>query len=230
MAHLHHHPFSAASRFVRLVLAEYDETAEFIEEKPWVRNPALLTLNPAGTLPVLIDDNETVVCGGSVIAEYLVETKGARMGEMRLMPDHATDRAEVRRLVEWFSRKLNGEVTDYLVTEKVYKRRMTPAEGKNSPDPAAIRAARANIRYHLQYIGYLAGRRNWLAGRELTLADFAAAAEISCIDYLGEVPWEADETAKAWYARIKSRPSFRSLLTDTLRGVPASTHYADLDF
>jgi glutathione S-transferase len=107
---------------------------------------------------------------------------------------------------------------------------MGAGEGNTSPDSAAIRAARANIRYHLQYIGYLAGRRNWLAGRELSLADFAAAAEISCIDYLGEVPWEADEAAKAWYARVKSRPSFRSLLSDTLRGVPASTHYADLDF
>lgn len=230
MSKLHHHPFSAASRFVRLVLSEYDEAYELIEEKPWVRNPELLVMNPAGTLPIFIDDNDTLVCGGSVIAEYLVETKGARMGEVRLMPEHAADRAEVRRLVDWFSGKLHGEVTNYLVTEKVYKRRMAAGEGNNSPDPAAIRAARANIRYHLQYIGYLAGRRNWLAGRELTLADFAAAAEISCIDYLGEVPWEADETAKAWYARVKSRPSFRSLLSDTLRGVPASTHYADLDF
>ena len=230
MSQLHHHPFSAKSRYVRLVLAEYDETVEFIEEKPWLRVPALLQMNPAGTLPIFIDDNDTVVSGGSVVAEYLVETKGARMGEVRLMPAHAADRAEVRRLVEWFSQKLHGEVTNYLVTEKVYKRRMGPGEGSNSPDPAALRAARANIRYHLQYIGYLAGRRNWLAGRELSLADFAAAAEISCIDYLGEVPWEADETAKAWYARVKSRPSFRSLLADTLRGVPASTHYADLDF
>jgi len=103
MSLLHHHPFSAASRYARLVLSEYDEAVEFVEEKPWVRNAALLALNPAGILPVFIDDNETVVAGGSVITEYLVETKGARMGEVRLMPEHAADRAEVRRLVEWFS-------------------------------------------------------------------------------------------------------------------------------
>ncbi|MET4635541.1 MULTISPECIES: glutathione S-transferase family protein [Kaistia] len=230
MSLLHHHPFSAASRYARLVLSEYDEAVEFVEEKPWVRNAALLALNPAGILPVFIDDNETVVAGGSVITEYLVETKGARMGEVRLMPEHAADRAEVRRLVEWFSGKLHGEVTNYLVTEKVYKRQMRQGEGNTSPDPAAIRAARANVRYHIQYIGYLAARRNWLAGRELTLADFAAAAEISCIDYLGEVPWEADEAAKAWYARVKSRPSFRPLLNDVVRGVPPAPHYVDLDF
>jgi glutathione S-transferase len=227
---LHHHPFSAASRYARLVLAEYDETVEFVEEKPWVRNAALLALNPAGTLPIFVDDNETVVSGGTVIAEYLTETKGARMGEVRLIPEHAAERAEMRRLVEWFSGKMHNEVTNYLVQEKIFKRRMTREEGNNSPDPAAIRAARSNIRYHIQYIGYLAARRNWLGGRDLTLADFAAAAEISCIDYLGEVPWEADEAAKAWYARVKSRPSFRPLLSDSIRGVPPASHYADLDF
>jgi glutathione S-transferase len=230
MPFLHHHPFSAASRYARLVLAEYDEPVELIEEKPWVRNAELLAMNPAGTLPVFIDDNEAVVAGGSVITEYLVETKGARMGEVRLMPEHAADRAEVRRLVDWFAGKLHGEVTSYLVNEKIFKRQMKAGEGNTSPDPAAIRAARANVRYHVQYIGYLAARRNWLAGRELTLADFAAAAEISCIDYLGEVPWEADEAAKAWYARVKSRPSFRPLLSDAVRGIPPAAHYADLDF
>ena len=76
----------------------------------------------------------------------------------------------------------------------------------------------------------MASRRNCLAGRDLSFADLAAAAELSCIDYLGEVPWEEDATAKSWYARMKSRPSFRALLGDLIRGNPPSTHYADLDF
>ena len=99
-----------------------------------------------------------------------------------------------------------------------------------SPDAAAIRAARNNIRYHLRYIGYLLGRRNSLAGRDMSLADLAAAAELSCVDYLGEVPWEEDAAAKQWYARVKSRPSFRAILADVVRGSPPVTHYADLDF
>ena len=120
----------------------------------------------------------------------------------------------MRRLIDWFLGKIDAEVTGYLLTEKVYKRRMAVAEGGGPPDAAAIRAARANIQYHLRYIGYLAARRNWLAGRELTFADLAAAAELSTVDYLGEVPWEEDAMAKAWYARMKSRPSFRALLAD----------------
>lgn len=227
---LHHHPFSSASRFVRLILAEYDEETELVEAKPWQRDEALLLMNPAGTLPIFIDHDGVTACGATVIAEYLSETRGARMGEVRLLPDTAAERAEIRRLVGWFTGKMHDEVTGYVAMEKIFKRRMTQAEGGGPPSAAAIRAARANIRYHLQYIGWLAARRNWLGGRGLSFADLAAAAELSVVDYLGEVPWEADEAAKAGYARIKSRPSFRPILAETMRGVPAATHYADLDF
>jgi len=227
---LHHHPLSAGSRYVRLILAEYEESVSFVEEQPWERREELLAMNPAGTLPILIDETDGPIVGATVIAEYLQETRGSRLGENVLMPSLAPERAEVRRLVAWFLDKLEAEVTGYLVSEKIIKRVAPAANGGGPPDAAAIRAARANIRHHMRYIGYLASRRNCLAGRDLSFADLAAAAELSCIDYLGEVPWEEDATAKSWYARMKSRPSFRPLLADLIRGNPPSTHYADLDF
>lgn len=228
---LYHYPLSAGSRFVRVLMAEYGETPTLIEEHPWERSEALLVLNPAGSLPVMIDDDETVVSGAAVIGEYLNDTRGARLGEIApLMAPGAPERAETRRLVDWFLGKMEAEVTGYLVTEKVYKRRMSVEEGGGPPDAAAIRAARANIRYHLAYIGYLTARRNCLAGRDITVADLAAGAALSVVDYLGEVPWEHEAAAKAWYARVKSRPSFRPILADQVRGMPAAAHYADLDF
>lgn len=227
---LHHYPLSAGSRYVRLVLAEHGETPTFVEEVPWERSEALLERNPAGTLPVMIDDDHVVVCGAATIAEYLAETRGVRVGEPRLMPAGPPERAETRRLVDWFLNKMDSEVTGYLLNEKVYKRRMSVSDGGGPPDAAAIRAARANIRTHLRYIGFLMTRRNCLAGAEISLADFAAAAEFSTVDYLGEVPWEEDAAAKGWYARIKSRPSFRPVLGDVLRGMPPAAHYTDLDF
>jgi len=230
MPTLHHYPLLAGSRFIRLVLAEYGEEVILVDEPPWERGEALIKLNPAGELPIFVDVYGAVIAGAPVIAEYLAETRGARVGEQVLMPASPAERAETRRLMTWFLGKMEAEVTGYLLTEKVYKRRMTVADGGGPPDAAAIRAARANIKYHLRYIGYLAARRNWLAGRELSLADLAAAAELSTVDYLGEVPWEEDAMAKAWYARVKSRPSFRALLADQVRGMPAATHYADLDF
>jgi glutathione S-transferase len=230
MPTLHHYPLLAGSRFVRLILAEYGEEAVLVEETPWERGGDLVKLNPSGELPVFVDDDGAVVAGASVIAEYLAETRGVRVGEQALMPASPADRAETRRLMAWFLAKMDAEVTGYLLTEKVYKRRMQVTDGGGPPDAAAIRAARANIKYHLRYIGYLVARRNCLAGREMTFADLAAAAELSTVDYLGEVPWAEDTMAKTWYARVKSRPSFRALLADQVRGMPAASHYADLDF
>lgn len=227
MPTLFHYPLSAGSRFVRLVLAEYEEGVTLAETPPWERDDTLLKLNPAGTVPVFVDDDGAAVSGAATIAEYLAETRGVRLGEKLLMPQMPAERAEVRRLMEWFLGKMDAEVLGYLVTEKVYKRRMT--EG-SAPDAAAIRAGRANIKYHLRYIGYLAARRSCLAGRDLSFADLAAAAAVSVVDYLGEVPWDEDQTAKTWYARMKSRPSFREVLADIVRGAPPASHYADLDF
>ncbi len=105
----------------------------------------------------------------------------------------------------------------YLVEEKVY-RRFGPKSA--SPDMEAMRAGHENLRYHLAYIGHLAETRSWLAGDALSFADLAAAAHLSALDYLGEVPWEEHEAAKNWYALLKSRPSFRPLLQDRRRGLP----------
>ena len=107
---------------------------------------------------------------------------------------------------------------------------MSVTHGGGPPDTQTIRAARSNIRYHLAYIGWLMRSRTWLAGERLSYADLAAAAHVSVVDYLGDVPWNEDEGAKIWYARVKSRPSFRTILADTLPGMPPSATYADLDF
>jgi glutathione S-transferase len=227
---LHHHTLSAGSRYIRLLLAEYGEPFDPVEELPWERRDELLAINPAGTLPVFLDETDGAISGATVIAEYLHETRGARLGEDGLMPSSPAGRAEMRRIVSWFLDKFEAEVTAYLVGEKIAKRHAPVGSGGGPPDAAAIRAGRANIRYHLRYIGYLVARRNCLAGREITCADLAAAAALSCIDYLGEVPWEEDAMAKSWYARLKSRPSFRPILADVVRGSPPSTHYVDLDF
>jgi glutathione S-transferase len=230
MTLLYHHPLCPHSRFVRLVGAEIGVEAELVEERPWERRQDFLMLNPAGTTPVLVEDGGEPVPGGTVIAEYLDETVGPGSNGRRLMPEAPAERVEVRRLVEWFNGKFFDEVSGYLVTEKIYRRFMPTDAGGGPPDMNAIRAARSNVRHHLKYIGYLASTRNWLAGERMTTADLAAAAHISCVDYLGDVPWTEDETAKLWYARVKSRPAFRAILADRVPGMAPAAHYADLDF
>jgi glutathione S-transferase len=229
MATLLHYPLCPFSRSIRLALAECGIEATLTEERPWEWRPGFIELNPAGSLPVLITDTDGVISGAYAISEYLDETAGgdSEARPFRLFPGPAPARAEARRLVDWFHRKFHEEVTAYLVDEKVY-RRYGPNGG--SPNIEAMRAGHDNLRYHLAYLGHLAETRPWLAGDALSFADLAAAAHLSALDYLGEVPWEDHEAAKSWYALLKSRPSFRPLLADRVAGFIPSGSYADLDF
>lgn len=222
MRRLYHLPLCPFSRKLRLVLAEKKLEVALIEEKVWERRLDFLRLNPAGAVPVLIERDGRVLCDSAAIFEYLEETGP----EPRLLPSDPLERAEARRLVGWFDDKFNREVTEALVQERAFKR----LARSGYPDSTRVKAGARAIRTHLQYVGWLVERRHWLAGESLTIADFAAAAHLSCLDYLGDVPWEVSEAAKDWYARIKSRPSFRALLSDHLPGFTPPAHYADLDF
>jgi glutathione S-transferase len=230
MPTLIHHPLCPHSRFIRLILGEYGVGVQLLEERVLDRNPKFLEINPAGKTPVFVDDDGVVVPGASVIAEYLDETRGAAAGLGRLMPQDLEERVETRRLVAWFNEKFFEEVSNPLVNEKVYKRFASAGNRGGAPDMELVRIARANIRPHMRYIGYLTNVRKWLAGDRLTYADFAAAAHLSCADYLGDAPWEEDEAAKHWYQRVKSRPAFRPLIADRAPGMTPGRYYAELDF
>ena len=227
---LFHHPLSPTSRYVRLILGEYGLPVRLMEEPFWERREEFLLINPAGDVPVLLSDGQPPVPGAGIIAEYIEETLSHSSLPERLLPSDTAQRVEVRRLANWFNDKFHAEVSGPLVLERVYKRYMNQAQGGGSPDTDALRAGWHNIRYHLSYIGWLVRTRDWLAGDRMSLADLAAAAHLSAVDYLGDVPWSEDEAAKAWYARVKSRPAFRPLLSETLAGIPPAEHYADLDF
>ncbi len=223
MRTLYHLWICPFSRKVRITLGEKKLPFEMVVEKTWEQRHDFLALNPAGEVPVLIEEDGQVLSDSTAICEYLDELQP----DPPLMGRTLQERAEVRRLVGWFDAKFNREVTINLVGEKLIKRQMGFPGG---PDSRMIRAGYANIRQHMDYVGWLTERRRWLAGEHFSMADIAAAAHLSTVDYIGDVPWESYPAAKDWYARIKSRPSFRPLLTDYLPGIPPPKHYADLDF
>lgn len=230
MLTLFHYPMFASCRFVRLCFGEYGEELALIEEKPWTRRREFLGLNPAGSLPVLLAEGDEPIVGAATIAEYLDETRGVLKRERRLFAEDPIARAEIRRLVDWYLGKAENDVTRHLVRERVLKPQMPAELGGGSPDSAALRAARANVRQHMKYTNWLAATRNWLAGPRMSYADLAAAATISVLDYLGEIEWNEYSAGREWYTRVKSRPSFRPLLSDRMRGLAPVSHYADLDF
>ena len=222
MRELHAYSLSPYCRKVRLTLGEKSLEVDLIDQAPWERPAELLKLNPACEVPVLVESNGRRIIDSNAICEYLEET----YPDHALLPRDAAGRAEVRRLVGWFDVKFRNEVTENLLVERVYKRLRKQGE----PDSNYVRAGASNLRTHLEYLSWLAERRKWLAGDQLSFADFAAAGHLSSLDYLDAVPWDAFPSAKAWYAKLKSRPAFRGLLADHLPGLPPSKHYSDLDF
>ncbi|MBR5599370.1 MAG: glutathione S-transferase family protein [Alphaproteobacteria bacterium] len=221
MVHLIHHSSSPQSRKMRLIMAEKKMSFALKEEEPWKLSENTRQINPAEELPILIFDGN-VICGNNAITEYLEESNS----QYKLLPENLKDRAEVRRIMDWFDTKFYNEVYKYIVAEKIIKRFRL----KEAPNSRILKAGLNNLKYHMEYIEYLADKNNYLVGNEITLADLTAAAHLSIIDYLGDIDWDEYKNAKLWYAKIKSRPSFRKILKDNIRGIPPSSHYSNLDF
>ena len=221
MARLFHVPLSPFCRKVRLSLAEKKIEVELVEEKYWEQDPDFMRRNPAGKVPVLRLDG-IVMAESAAICEYIEETRP----EPSLLPSDPEARLEVRRLVSWFDDKFHHEVTSKLLYERVNKKVMKTGY----PDSKNVKAGAKAIKFHLGYMTWLLEQRRWLAGDVMTLADFAAAAHFSSLDYISDVDWKLSEPVKDWYAKIKSRPAFRNILADQVPGFPPSKQYSDLDF
>jgi glutathione S-transferase len=221
MNRLYHVPLSPFCRKVRLVLAEKKIEVDLVEERYWEPDPDFLRRNPAGKVPVL-KMGPLVLAESQAICEYLDEV----VPEPALMPRDPAARFEVRRICAWFDDKFHHEVTANLLYERVNKKMM----GLGYPESRNVKAGARAIKYHLDYMTRLLEERRWLAGDMLTMADFAAAAHISALDYISDVDWNRSPSVKDWYAKIKSRPAFRGVLADLVPGFPPSSQYADLDF
>ena len=221
MTRLYHVPLSPFCRKVRLTLAEKKIEVELVEERYWEQGAEFLRRNPAGKIPVIRLNGQTMA-ESQAICEYLDET----VPEPRLLPKDAEGRYEVRRLCAWFDDTFHDEVTSKLLYERVNKKIMK----QGYPDSKNVKFGATRIKYHLDYMSWLLDQRRWLAGNEMTLADFTAAAHLSSLDYISDVDWNRSQNVKDWYAKIKSRPAFRSILADQVPGFPPPAHYADLDF
>lgn len=218
---LHHFPLDPASRQVRLALGEKRLAFTEAPVRYWERPPAFIALNPSGLTPVLIE-GALVVAESRAILEHIEESAP----EPALLGRDPGSRAEARRLVQWFDRKFDFDVNALMLHEKMEKRLL----GMGAPDLSALRRGREALRSHLVYMEGLLSARDWLAGSRLSLADFAAAANLSVLDYFGDVPWRDFPSCKTWYMKLKSRPCFRPLLADRWPGMAPASHYDDLDF
>ena len=222
---LHHFPLDPASRQVRLALGEKRLPFAEIQVRYWERPKDFTRLNASGLTPVLVSgdgEDRLVLCEAPAILAHLEEA----YPEPALLGREPAERAEARRLIQWFDKKFEYEAGGFILHEKMEKRLL----GLGAPELVNLRQGREGLKSHLHYIDGLLQAREWLAGRRLSLADFAAAAHLSVIDYFGDVPWADFPGVKTWYMKLKSRPAFRPLLLDRWPGLTPARHYDDLDF
>ena len=222
---LHHFPLDPASRQVRLALGE--KRLPFIDNvvRYWEQPKEFLALNPTGVPPVLVERSsgqDLAICEVRAILEHLDEA----VPQPALLGRDPAERAETRRLMQWFDRKFNDEVNAFLLHEKLEKRLLK----MGAPDLYSMRQGRDALRLHLSYMEKLLQTRDWLAGKRLSYADFAGGANISVLDYFGDIPWRDFPAVKTWYMTLKSRPAFRPILADRWPGLAPAGHYDDLDF
>ena len=217
MVLLIHHPISPYSRKIRMLMSEKRMLFVLKEEEPWNLSSDVFKLNPAGSLPIFLFDGN-IIAGNYAITEFLEEVNY----DIRLLPKDPKQRAEVRRLTEWFDDKFYREVYRNIVAEKVIRR----FEQGKAPDSRILKIGLNNLAFHMEYIDWLTERRNYLGGEEFSLADVTAAAHLSIIDYLGDIAWDGYKNAKIWYSKIKSRPTFNDILIDNLRVILPAYHYS----
>jgi glutathione S-transferase len=207
---------------VRIVLKEKDLEHELIVDQPWNRKKIFSENHVQSDIPTLLERDGTFLEGWYAIIEYLEQIYRSKT----FLGTSIREKAETRRIMSIFNEMFFAEVTSQIVLEKIFKKYTS----NKAPNSLCIRRGTENIKHYFDYISWLIDRRNWLAGNDFSIADISAAAHISCIDYLGSIEWEKYPTVKIWYMRIKSRPSFRNILSDRIHGVSPASHYADLDF
>jgi glutathione S-transferase len=203
------------------MLGEKGVGYEMVRESPWLRRDEFIDLNPAGQTPVMVQ-GQLRLCDSGAICEYFEET----IDRAPMIAGDAPARAEIRRLVAWFDEKFFGEVVAPLMDERMLKRLVH----RTSPDAKMLREAMKNANGHIDYIDWLLDQRRWLGGPVLSLADLAAAAHISVADYLGGIDWRGHEQTKQWYSGLKSRPSFRPMLSERMEVIAPPPHYEKVDF
>jgi glutathione S-transferase len=219
---IYHFATCPFSRTVRICLKEKGEDFILINENIWENRQEFLRINPAGTTPVLVVNEKSLIRGIKPSIEFIEEV----FNEPQLIPGDPEVKAHIRYLFDWFTDKFYSEVVRYILNEKII--RIIATDG--SPNSAAIRAAKRNITYHLDYMDYLLNNSTYLCGERITIADCAATAQLSILDLVGDIDWNYSQKVKNWYSLMKSRPSVNSVLRDEIHGINIPQHYIDPDF
>ena len=221
MLKLYHYQLCPSSRFIRLLLNEYKIEHITQLENYWKPQDEFLLINPAGHLPVLIDNNNFPIIGFNACVEYIKDMDL----KPNIFPDDYRKKAEIYRLYHWFDTLFKKEVLDPIIYEKVFSRVIENL----TPNSLNLRNGMQNLGFQLKYLEYLLRDKDFLVADTITPCDFFAAANFSVLDYLGLLNLDDYPKLKVWYFKLKSRPSFKNILKDYIVGLTPHENYKLLD-
>ena len=218
---LYHYQLCPSSRFIRILLDEYKIEHITQLENYWKPQDEFLLINPAGHLPVLIDNSNFPIIGFNACVEYIRDMDL----KPNIFPDDYRKKAEIYRLYHWFDTLFKKEVLDPIIYEKVFSRVIENL----TPNSINLRNGMQNLVFHIRYLEYLLKDKDFLVLDTITSCDFFAAANLSVLDYLGLLNLDYYPKLKVWYFKLKSRPSFKNILKDYIVGLTPHENYKLLD-
>ena len=221
--------FCPFSRKVEFFLEESGLDYQTVDVKYWLRKPEFIKLNPAGEVPVLKNmETKQIICDSFLICNYLdeIEHKSDELSYFDFLGNNLPEKYEVQRLHMWFDKKFYNDVVRYFI-EEIF---LNSVSGNKDTNMNKINVASENLVKHIKYIEYLLSKRKWLACEMFTIADIAAAAQLSILDYQGYIDWEKYKKLKEWYITVKSKKGFRKILYEKIPGFKPYKYYSELDF
>lgn len=223
MYRLYHHPICPVSRSVRVLCLEKAIDIDLMVENFWERRDKFIKINPSCSVPFLASSPNILIYGFDPIVEYIEEVFHDKD---RYIFGDPMEKAEIRKIIHWVNVKMYEDATKHILNEKIYNFLTT----KEFPNASTLKICRTNLSHHLMYLNFLLTKKEWLGGNDFSLADIVASCHISSLDYINEINWDFYKELKDWYVVIKSKPSFRQILRDSIPGFTPSPQYRELDF
>ena len=227
---LYHYPICPLCRKIRFLFYENGvKNCAFKIENFWEHREKFCRINPTGKVPFLAiqqeEDGEKkslLIWGKNSIVNYLRQKYPVET----LLYGSIENQANILKYDEWFETQFYDDVSYPIINERVY----TFYKKKREINLEVLKMARFNLKQHMNFIEKMLQNRDWIVGDKFSLADLSCACQLSSLDYLGEINWADYPMIKNWYQIIKSKPSFREFLYDTIPDFKPSVWYRELDF
>lgn len=168
------------------------------------QTPEYLAMNPNAVVPTLIED-DFILWESNAILRYLA---AGHASGTPLWPADLRARANIDRWMDWQQTTLGAPMT--VVFWGLVR---TPPEKRDMP---AIHAAAEKLGRLYGFLDHLLARHAYIAGPDLTPADFAIGVHAHRWMSFEGVEKPVHPALRSWYDRLLARPAFKTHVAITM--------------